>query len=395
VRIGIDYSSAVFQGAGIGRLTRNVVQALAQLDAGSPSHSPSNEYTLLIQGREIPYPPQTTSREGKHNVASGIPNHNWREVRTRLNQRWWTRIWHRLRVPVNVEWVIGHVDLFHGPDFVLPPLHPSTRAIVTVHDLSFLYYPHCFEPALLRYLNSAVPRSTARANWVLADSESTRRDAIERLGVPEQQTSVLYPGVEPRFQPIQDSAVLNHVQAKYNLPDCFILSVGTVQPRKNYVRLVEAFTQLDLEDMDLVIAGGKGWLYQDLLDQIGKLNLQERVHLTGYVDDADLPAIYNLAQVVAQPSLYEGFGIPIVEAMACGIPVVAADNSSLPEAAGEAGLLVDALDSESLADALSRALTDSELRQKMVERGLAQAKKFTWQQAAETLSATYQQVGSG
>jgi glycosyltransferase involved in cell wall biosynthesis len=393
VRIGIDYSSAVFQDAGIGRLTRNVVQALADLDADSRSHSAGDEYTLLIQGREIPYPPQT-KREGIHNnVASGIPNPNWREVRTRLNQRWWTRIWHRLQIPVNVEWLIGQVDLFHGPDFVLPPLQPSTRAIVTVHDLSFLHYPYCFEPALLNYLNSAVPRATARANWVLADSESTRKDAIELLGVPAEQTSVLYPGVEPRFQPIENRASLSLVQAKYRLPEHFILSVGTVQPRKNYVRLVEAFAQLDVADVHLVIVGGKGWLYQELLDQIEELDLQERVHLTGYVEDADLPAIYNLAQVVAQPSLYEGFGIPIVEAMACGIPVVAADNSSLPEAAGEAGLLVDALDSEALAEALSRALTDSELRQTMVKRGVAQAHKFTWQRAAETLHATYQQVG--
>jgi len=393
VRIGIDYSSAVFQGAGIGRLTRNVVQVLAELDADLCSHRSGDEYTLLIQGREIPYPPPA-GREGIHsNVASGIPNPNWREVRTRLNQRWWTRIWHRLRIPINVEWLIGQVDLFHGPDFVLPPLQPSTRAIVTVHDLSFLRYPHCFEPALLNYLNSAVPRATARATWVLADSESTRKDAIELLGVPAEQTSVLYPGVEPRFQPIKNLASLSIVQAKYRLPEHYILSVGTVQPRKNYVRLVDAFAQLNVRDVHLVIVGGKGWLYQELLDRIEELDLQERVHLTGYVEDADLPAIYNLAQVVAQPSLYEGFGIPIVEAMACGIPVVAADNSSLPEAAGEACLLIDALDSEALAEALSRALTDSGLRQTMVKRGLAQARKFTWQRAAETLRATYQQVG--
>jgi len=392
VRIGIDYTSAVHQGAGIGRLTRNVVQALAVLDASSrPSE---DEYTLLIQGREIPFPPQPENPMGSQNAASGIPNLNWREVRTRLNERWWTRIWHRLQIPLNAEWLVGQVDLFHGPDFVLPPLRPRTRAIVTVHDLSFLHLPHCFEPALLDYLNAAVPRAAARADWVLADSESTRRDAIERLGVLEQQTSVLYPGVESRFQRIQDRAALNRVRTQYGLPEHFILSVGTVQPRKNYVRLVEAFAQLDSEDVHLVIVGGKGWLYQELFRRIEELDLQERVHLTGYVDDADLPTIYNLAQVVAQPSLYEGFGIPIVEAMACGIPVVAADNSSLPEAAGDAGLLVDALDSEALADALSRALTDSQLRRTMIERGLTQARQFTWQKAAETLHAIYQQIGS-
>lgn len=394
MRIGIDYSSAVYQGAGIGRLTRNVVQALAELDANTPARPSGDEYTLLIQGREIPYPPQAGSRASTRNAASGIPNPNWREVRTRLNQRWWTRIWHRLQIPLPAETLIGPVDLFHGPDFVLPPLRRRTRAIVTVHDLSFLHLPYCFEPALLAYLNSAVPRAVERADWVLADSESTRRDAIELLGVPEQQTSVLYPGVEPRFQPIADQATLSRVRTQYQLPERFILSVGTVQPRKNYVRLVKAFTRLDVKDVHLVIAGGKGWLYQDLLDQIAELGLHERVHLTGYVDDTDLPAIYNLAQVVAMPSLYEGFGIPIVEAMACGIPVVTADNSSLPEAAGNAGLLIDALDSDALADALSRVLTDARLRTKMIQRGFAQARRFTWQRAAQTLYATYQQIGS-
>jgi glycosyltransferase involved in cell wall biosynthesis len=391
VRIGIDYSSAVHQGAGIGRLTRNVVCELAKLDAGErPSR---DEYTLLVQGREIPYPPQRDGTASVKNAASGIPNPNWREVRTRLSQRWWTRIWHRLRIPFSVEWLLGPLDLFHGPDFVLPPLHPRTRAIVTVHDLSFLRYPDCFEPALLAYLNAAVPRAATRADWVLADSESTRRDAVELLGVLEEQTGVLYPGVESRFCPIEDQSTLDTVRAKYGLPPAFVLSVGTVQPRKNYVRLVEALSKLDVEDVDLAIVGGKGWLYQELFDRIEELGLQARVHLTGYVEDADLPAIYNLAQVVAQPSLYEGFGIPIVEAMSCGIPVVAADNSSLPEAAGDAGLLVDAMDSDALANALSRALTDSRLRQTMTKRGLAQARRFTWQKAAETLHATYQQIG--
>ena len=392
MRIGIDYSSAVHQGAGIGRLTRNVVQALAELDASA--HPAVDEYTLLVQGK-LPFPPKAASAADTGNVASGISNSNWREVRTRLSQRWWTRIWHRLRLPLRVEWLVGQVDLFHGPDFVLPPLRPDTRAVVTVHDLSFLRLPHCFEPALLDYLNAAVPKAAERADWVLADSESTRRDAIELLGVPEQQTSVLYPGVEPRFRPIDDMALLGRVQAKYQLPERFILSVGTVQPRKNYVRLVEAFAQLDVEDVDLVIAGGKGWLYRELFERIEELGLQERVRLTGYVDDDDLPALYNLAQVVAQPSLYEGFGIPVVEAMACGIPVVTADNSSLPEAAGDAGLLVDALDSEALGDALLRALTDAQLRRTMIARGQAQARRFTWEKAARILHATYQQIGSG
>jgi glycosyltransferase involved in cell wall biosynthesis len=388
LRVGIDYTSAVYQGAGIGRLTRNVVQTLAHIDR-------ENEYTLLIQGRDIPYPPAPADngalRPGanRRNLASGIPNDNWREVRTRLNQRWWTRIWHRARLPLPVEWLIGSVDLFHGPDFSLPPLKSRTSAIVTVHDLSYLRLPHCFEPALLDYLVSAVQRATNRADWVLADSESTRRDAIELLAVPAEKTSVLYPGVETRFGPNQDSGTLQRVRSKYGLPEYFVLSVGTVQPRKNYERLVEAFARIEMDELSLVIVGGMGWLYQSLLDRIEDLDLGTRVHLTGYIDDVDLPAIYALAQAFALPSLYEGFGIPALEAMACGIPVVSADNSSLPEVVGDAGLLVDAKDTEALAGALVRALTDTELRHAMIQRGLVQASKFTWEIAAQTLYNTY------
>jgi glycosyltransferase involved in cell wall biosynthesis len=393
LRVGIDYTSAVYQGAGIGRLTRNVVQALARIDR-------ENEYTLLIQGREIPYPPSLpddgapSPEANGRNPASGIRNANWREVRTWLDQRWWTRIWHRARLPLPVEWLIGNVDLFHGPDFSLPPLKSSTRAIVTVHDLSYLRLPHCFEPALLDYLVGAVQRAANRADWVLADSESTRRDVIELLAVPEERTSALYPGVEPRFNPHQESDNLERVRSKYQLPDRFILSVGTVQPRKNYERLVEAFVQMEIDELSLVIVGGKGWLYQSLLDRIETLNLGARVLLTGYIDDIDLPAIYASALAFALPSLYEGFGIPALEAMACGIPVVTADNSSLPEVVGDAGLLVNAQDTPALADALTRALTDTELRHTMVNRGLAQASRFTWEKAAVTLRDTYVRLGS-
>ena len=383
MRIGIDYTSAAHQGAGIGRLTRNVVRALAEIDQ-------ENEYTLLVQGREIPYPPAVP--HGR-NVASGIPNANFGEVRTWISERWWTRIWHRLRLPIPVDWVVGSIDLFHSPDFTLPPTRPGTRTIVTVHDLSFLRLPHCFEPALLDYLAVHVPRAVRRADRVLADSESTRRDVIELLGIPGDKVSVLYSGVEPRFQPIHDPQTLEGVRLKYDLPPRFVLCVGTIQPRKNHAALIEAFTRLDTSDLSLVIVGGKGWLYEDVFHKIRELGMRDRVHLTGFVDDRDLPVLYNLAEVFAWPSLYEGFGLPPLEAMACGIPVVTANNSSLPEVVADAGLLVDAADTQALAHALARVLNDPALRRTLVARGLARAREFTWHKAAQTLLATYKHVG--
>jgi glycosyltransferase involved in cell wall biosynthesis len=238
-----------------------------------------------------------------------------------------------------------------------------------------------------------VPRSVERADWVLADSESTRRDVVERLQVPAERVSVLYPGVEARFQPMTDREALERVRHKYGLPERFVLSVGTIQPRKNYVRLIEALACMEDGDLSVVIVGGKGWLYQDLFDAIQELGLGERVIFPGYVEDTDLPAVYNLADVFAMPSLYEGFGIPPLEAMSCGTPAVVADNSSLPEVAGDAGLLIDARDTEAWANTMSRVLNNSTLRQGMIERGIRQAGRFTWQEAARTLRSTYVHVG--
>jgi glycosyltransferase involved in cell wall biosynthesis len=284
------------------------------------------------------------------------------------------------------------VDLFHSPDFTLPPVRGGTRTIVTVHDLSFLHVPSCFEPPLLDYLRTNVPQAVHRADWVLADSENTRRDVIELLGVPAEKVSVIYPGVEPRFRPGYDRQTLDRVRAKYGLPSRFILSVGTVQPRKNYARLIEAFARLEEPDLRLVIVGGLGWLYEDIFAAIRSMGLEDRVTVTGYVEDVDLPAVYNLAEVFALPSLYEGFGIPPLEAMACGLPVIVADNSSLPEVVGDAGVLVNAYDTASLAEGLTRLLGDPALRQRLSQRGRARAQTFTWRQAAQSLLTTYRQV---
>jgi len=379
MRIGIDYTSAVHQGAGIGRMTRHVVRALAGIDR-------QNEYVLLIRGRELPYPPPIPH---PRNVASGISNANFREVRTRIDERWWNRIWYRLHLPCPVEWAIGQVDVFHSPDFTLPPVRRGTRTIVTIHDLSFLHLPHCFEPALREYLVANVPRAVHRADWVLADSQSTRRDVITLLQAPENRVRTIYPGVEPRFHPMGDVETLGSIRLKYRLPPRFILSVGTLQPRKNYTQLIAAFARLKVSGVSLVVVGGKGWLYEEIFQKVRELGLQDRVLLAGFVDDVDLPALYNLADVFALPSLYEGFGLPPLEAMACGTPVVTANNSSLPEVIGDAGLLVDADDTEALCEALTCLLEDTALRQTLIERGLVQAAKFTWEKAARMLLETY------
>lgn len=337
------------------------------------------DYRLFVAGAaqaDLPAPP--------------ADNFSW--TPTVLTPRWLARIWHRARIPLPVELFTGRVDLFHATDFALPPSLPNTRALLTVHDLSFVRVPKAASPPLKKYLDSIVPRSVARADHILADSAATKRDLIELYGSPESKISVLYSGVEKRFQPLRDPELLRTVRAKYGLSDVeYILSVGTVQPRKNYARVIEALAMLRANGQELhyVIAGGEGWLDAEIARAIEGAGMGEYAHRLGFVADEDLPALYTSARMLVMVSLYEGFGFPVLEAMACGTPVVASDVSSLPEVAGKAALLVDPYDSGAIAKALARLHNDSNLRQQLIADGLKQAASFTWQGAARQLLDIY------
>jgi glycosyltransferase involved in cell wall biosynthesis len=377
LHIGLDYTSAVRQGGGIGRYTRELVRALLALD-------PTNRYTLLVADpRPLPAPPG--------------PNARFR--RLPLGDVWLHRLWHRARVPLPVEWLTGPVDLFHQPDFVLPPARPGTATLLTVHDLTFVRDPDSAPPALRRYLGRVVPRSVARSDHVLADSAATRADLLEVYAAPPDKVSVLYPGVDARFRPPDDPAALAGVRARYALgPEPFVLSVGTLQPRKNSVRLIQAFARLLAarpgEPLQLVIAGSRGWQFDAIFAEVERQGLAGRVRFPGFVADEDLPALYGAAAVLAYPALYEGFGLPVLEALACGTPVVTSTRSSLPEAAGDAALLVDPLDVDALAGALGRLLNDGALRAALRERGLDHAARFTWARAAGELLGVYRALAS-
>lgn len=391
MRIGIDCTAAVQQGAGIGRYTRQLVGALLELDT-------NNEYVLLAaaggtgvvwepligRSRAMPASPVDVASGGRVRTI-GLP----------ISERLLTILWHRLCLPLWVELATGVLDVFHSPDFVLPPVRRA-RTVLTVHDLSFIRVPECADPGLRSYLLRVVPASVRRADIVLADSECTKADVVELLGADAARVVVLYPGVEPRFQRMWDTQVLDTVRKRYNLPGCFVLGLGTLQPRKNFVRLIEAFAILAKEARDglhLVIAGGAGWMYESIFRRIAELGLQDAVCFPGYVADEDLPALYSLADLFVFPSLYEGFGLPVLEAMACGTPVVASAVSSLPEVAGDAALLVDPLDTRALADAMRQALEDTGLRAEMVEKGLPQARRFTWSESARQLLELYRCLG--
>jgi glycosyltransferase involved in cell wall biosynthesis len=388
MRIGIDYTAAVRQGAGIGRYTRNLVQALLALDA-------ENDYVLLSATGGLGAEP------GVAEWATSVPwqtaattRRKVRAVNLPVSDRLLAVLWHRLRLPLWAELACGRLDVFHSPDFTLPPLR-AARAVLTVHDLSFIRVPDSAASRLRAYLLQAVPRSVRRADVILADSQSTRSDVIELLRVDPGRVEVLYPGVEERFQPVPKDA-LAAVRRRYCLPERFVLSLGTLQPRKNYERLIEAFALLRHEartEAKLVIVGGLGWMYEGIARRVAELELSDEVLFPGYVSDEDLPALYSLADLFAFPSLYEGFGLPALEAMACGTPVVASNVSSLPEVVGDAALTVDPLDVSALAEAMSRSLNDAGLRQEMVGRGLARARQFRWPDSAAQLLEVYRRLG--
>jgi glycosyltransferase involved in cell wall biosynthesis len=235
-----------------------------------------------------------------------------------------------------------------------------------------------------------VPRSIQRADRILADSESTRRDVLEVYKVPPEKVFVLYSGVDDQFFPVTDPILTRRTLDHYGLGGLpYILSVGTIQPRKNYDRLVEAVQRLHQPDLHLVIAGGKGWLDSPLYARVKELGMKERVHFLGYVPDQDLPVLYSSARIFAFPSLYEGFGLPPLEAMACGAPVVCSNRSSLPEVVGDAGVLVDPYDVDEIAKGLQSALEDERLRNTLINKGQLRVQKFSWVSAARQLLTHY------
>jgi len=373
VNIVIDYTAAARQGAGIGRYVRELIDAIL-------TATTEHKFVLLTASAGLGGA-WARARQQLHETAARPDNVAFRNLP--LTDDWMARLWQRLRLPLPGEWLTGRVDAFYSPDFVLPPLQKRTRALLTVHDLSFLRHPETFPPKLGAYLNRAVPRSVARADHILADSEATRRDLVELLAVPPGKVSTLYGGVSPRFTPKTADGEREHLQAQYGIgARPYILAVGTVQPRKNYVRLMEACDPLVAQrELDLVIAGRPAWLSEPI---VAAAKRRAYVHLMGFFADTDLPALYRQAEALAFPSVYEGFGFPPLEAMACATPVVASTASSVPEVVGDAGLLIDPLDVPAWTAALEQVLDDPGLRARLRQAGLARAATFTWARTAQT-----------
>ncbi len=313
---------------------------------------------------------------------------------TSLRSRWPTSraavrvLWEQLVQPWTLRRIGAH--LVHGPAFVGPLLAPCP-VVITIHDLSFIRFPTLFRPANRLYLTVLTRLSARRARRLIAVSAHTAAETTRLLGVPSERIDVVYHGVDPAFHPLPADEVAVFRQRR-GLPERFVLCVGTLEPRKNQTRLVEAFARIHDGQVKLVLVGGKGWLYDELFTRVEALGLSKEIIFPGYVMNDELPLWYNAATILAYPSLYEGFGMPVLEAQACGTPVLTSNVSSLPEAAGDAASMVDPYDVGALAAELDRLLTDKPLRHELRKRGLAHASQFTWPLMAQETADVYRRA---
>jgi glycosyltransferase involved in cell wall biosynthesis len=297
-------------------------------------------------------------------------------------------VWEQLVQPVRL--IAERVELLHSLAFVQPVAMPCP-GIVTIYDLSFLLFPQRLQPWRRLYLRWGSTLSARRATRVIAISASTKRDIINLLGVPEEKVDVVPCGVDDDFRPVDEPGLLDELRRRHSLPPRMLLFLGTIEPRKNLTTLLKSYALLKdwMKPPPLVIGGPKGWRHGEVFSLAEELDLLDEVLFPGYIARDELPLWYNAADLFVYPSLYEGFGLPPLEAMACGTPVVVSNTSSLPEVVGDAGMLVDPTDAEQIARAMERLLTDGDLRDSLRARGLERARTFTWQRTAGDTVTVY------
>ncbi len=355
LNIAIDASrTAVEHSTGTEYYSRRLIQELIEQNI---HHDTPHHITLYFRDKPAPY----LFPESSYTKEKVIP---------------FRRVWTHLRFAAEI-WR-DRPDVTFVPAHTLPFAFPG-RAVVTVHDLGFKYFPETHPVKQRLYLDWTTRYSARRAAAVLADSKATADDLIRFYGTPPDKIHIAYPGVDP----LQYGRLVG-VRQKYNLPKRYFLFIGTLQPRKNIARIVQAFARWKEshpdDDTGLVLAGGKGWLY----DESWTAGV-DGVHMPGYIDDADKGTLYIGALALVFPTLYEGFGFPVIEAMRCGVPVIASNTSSLSELVGDAGLLIDPLDLNAITVALDLLAWNSHLRDELRDKGFKQAAKFTWRAAAKQM----------
>ncbi len=369
--IYIDVSSAVHAKAGIGRYAESLARALIARQPG--------RFALFYNRERDTQPPAGLEWVPTRTVYAGY-------------KPWRMAVWLGQLARVGFNRLVPGAELFHATEHLLPPLR-GVPTVLTVHDMIFKLFPQHQKPLNYWYLNATMPLYCRRADAIITVSESSRQDILAHYRLDPAKVTVVYEAAAPEFVPAPPDTV-REVRRRYGLPDHFVIHVGTIEPRKNLTRLVEALQCLRQEGLSvpLVVVGSKGWLYDDFFRRLEELEVRDSVRFTGYVPAADLPLLYNAATAAAMPSVYEGAGLPVLEAMACGTPVVCSNSSSLPELGGQAARYFDPYDVAAIAEAIRAVWTDADLRAEMREQGLKQAARFSWERAAEETLAVYEKL---
>lgn len=366
MRIGIDARLVHYRQAGISRYTTQLIEALANLDI-------EDELIVLqsIKSR------QDLVKNGRFAI-----------------RRLFTPSHHTLEQTIlPLELARFRLDVLHSPDFI-PPFRAKVRSVITIHDLVFLLYPQFLtKPAAAYY--GQIDQAVRRADAIIAVSHSTKRDVMQLLGVPDHKITVIHEAASPVFRPLRSEDLARRVRERFGIRGEFLLFVSTIEPRKNVPTLLRAFRQLldsYRPEVQLVLAGEKGWLYEEVFDLAERLGLQDQILFLGRVTTEELVWLYNTAQALVAPSIYEGFGLTPLEAMACGTPVVVSDVPSMREVVADAGISVDPTDVDDLAVGMWRVLSDEGLRKTLIEKGLKRAELFSWEKAARETLAVYKSL---
>lgn len=369
--IYIDVSSSVHSKAGIGRYAGSLARALVQ-------RAP-NDFALFYNRGATTRPPSGLEHVPARTVRAGY-------------RPWRMAVWmgHLLRTGFNR--LVPEATLFHATEHLLPPLI-GVPTVLTVHDMIFRLFPQHQKRLNYWYLNATMPLYCRRADAIITVSETSKQDILRHYHLDPSKITVVYEAASPEFIPA-GTAALDMARRRYGLPDRYVIHVGTIEPRKNLTRLVEALDLLRRKGtrIPLVIVGGKGWLYDDFFRRLEGLSVRDAVLFQGYVPSADLPLLYSAASLAVVPSVYEGFGLPVLEAMACGTPVIASTASCLPEIGGDAARYVEPMSVPAIAEAIGSVWTDAGLQAEMRARGLARSALFSWDRAASETFAVYRRV---
>jgi glycosyltransferase involved in cell wall biosynthesis len=370
MRIAYDATAIPRLMAGAAVYTYELARALAAVDR-------ENEYVIFARGPHFDDLPA---------MRPGL-----RVVKVRAPSRPLRLLWEQSVLPMRLRRL--RIDVLHSPHHTTPLVSCGCRRVVTIHDLTFLLLPERYPPTRRLYFQVMTRLSARVADAVIVPSEAVREDVVRLLRVPPERLFVVPEAAGPAFHP-QDAVAIEAVRSRYGLEGPFLLSVGSLEPGKNRERLLQAFARLRDRGLkhSLVVAGQQAWRYEGEAPLARRLGLAESVRFLGHVPRADLPALYSAADALVFPSLYEGFGLPALEALACGTPVVVSNVSALPEVVDDAALQVSPLDVEALADAMERLLRDDRLRADLRERGLQRAAQFSWEKAARQTAEVYHRV---